>query len=122
MDGGTRGRLALAAIVSGFAHDAGLASGIAQSHQASPRPTRPRCTAAGTGRFRHGCGRRRSLDDWHRDAHERCGMIRQRGSAGAVTTILVVDDEPQIAETATDYLRLAGYDVTPRTEAARARS
>ena len=28
-----------------------------------------------------------------------------------MTTILVVDDEPQIAEIATDYLRLAGYDV-----------
>ena len=28
-----------------------------------------------------------------------------------MTNILVVDDEPQIAEIATDYLRLAGYDV-----------
>ena len=28
-----------------------------------------------------------------------------------MSTILVVDDEPQIAEIARDYLRLAGFDV-----------
>jgi two-component system, OmpR family, alkaline phosphatase synthesis response regulator PhoP len=37
-----------------------------------------------------------------------------------VTTILVVDDEPQIAEIATDFLRLAGFDVVVATDGARA--
>ncbi|MEA2488396.1 MAG: hypothetical protein QOH21_188 [Acidobacteriota bacterium] len=35
-------------------------------------------------------------------------------------TILVVDDEPQIAEIATDYLRLAGYDVVVAGDGVRA--
>jgi len=38
----------------------------------------------------------------------------------AVKTILVVDDEPQIAEIATDYLRLAGYDVITAADGVRA--
>jgi DNA-binding response OmpR family regulator len=37
-----------------------------------------------------------------------------------VTTILVVDDEPQIAEIATDYLRLAGFDVIVAGDGVRA--
>jgi two-component system alkaline phosphatase synthesis response regulator PhoP len=37
-----------------------------------------------------------------------------------VTTILVVDDEPQIAEIATDYLRLAGFDVVVANDGVRA--
>jgi DNA-binding response OmpR family regulator len=37
-----------------------------------------------------------------------------------VTTILVVDDEPQIAEIATDYLRLAGFDVVVAGDGVRA--
>jgi len=37
-----------------------------------------------------------------------------------VTTILVVDDEPQIAEIASDYLRLAGYDVLVAGDGVRA--
>jgi DNA-binding response OmpR family regulator len=37
-----------------------------------------------------------------------------------VTTILVVDDEPQIAEIATDYLRLAGFDVIVACDGVRA--
>jgi len=37
-----------------------------------------------------------------------------------VTTILVVDDEPQIAEIAADYLRLAGFDVEAAADGARA--
>ncbi|HEV7920936.1 MAG TPA: response regulator transcription factor [Thermoanaerobaculia bacterium] len=35
-------------------------------------------------------------------------------------TILVVDDEPQIAEIATDYLRLAGYEVVTAGDGVRA--
>ena len=35
-------------------------------------------------------------------------------------TILVVDDEPQIAEIATDYLRLAGFDVITAGDGVRA--
>ena len=35
-------------------------------------------------------------------------------------TILIVDDEPQIAEIATDYLRLAGFDVLIAGDGARA--
>src|SRR5258706_11731342 len=38
----------------------------------------------------------------------------------AVTTILVVDDEPQIAEIATDYLRLAGFEVLVASDGAGA--
>jgi two-component system, OmpR family, alkaline phosphatase synthesis response regulator PhoP len=37
-----------------------------------------------------------------------------------VTTILVVDDEPQIAEIATDYLRLAGFEVIVAGDGVRA--
>ena len=37
-----------------------------------------------------------------------------------MTTILVVDDEPQIAEIATDYLRLAGFDVIVAGDGVRA--
>ncbi len=37
-----------------------------------------------------------------------------------MTTILVVDDEPQIAEIATDYLRLAGFDVITAGDGVRA--
>jgi two-component system alkaline phosphatase synthesis response regulator PhoP len=37
-----------------------------------------------------------------------------------VKTILVVDDEPQIAEIATDYLRLAGYEVVTAGDGVRA--
>jgi two-component system alkaline phosphatase synthesis response regulator PhoP len=37
-----------------------------------------------------------------------------------VKTILVVDDEPQIAEIATDYLRLAGFDVITAGDGVRA--
>ena len=37
-----------------------------------------------------------------------------------MTTILVVDDEPQIAEIAADYLRLAGFDVEAAADGARA--
>jgi len=37
-----------------------------------------------------------------------------------VKTILIVDDEPQIAEIATDYLRLAGFDVLTARDGARA--
>jgi two-component system alkaline phosphatase synthesis response regulator PhoP len=37
-----------------------------------------------------------------------------------VKTILVVDDEPQIAEIATDYLRLAGFDVIAAGDGVRA--
>jgi two-component system response regulator BaeR len=37
-----------------------------------------------------------------------------------VTTILIVDDEPQIAEIATDYLRLAGFDVLVADDGVRA--
>jgi DNA-binding response OmpR family regulator len=37
-----------------------------------------------------------------------------------VKTVLVVDDEPQIAEIATDYLRLAGYEVITATDGVRA--
>jgi DNA-binding response OmpR family regulator len=37
-----------------------------------------------------------------------------------MTTILVVDDEPQIAEIATDYLRLAGHDVVVAGDGVRA--
>jgi two-component system alkaline phosphatase synthesis response regulator PhoP len=37
-----------------------------------------------------------------------------------VKTILVVDDEPQIAEIATDYLRLAGFDVVVAGDGVRA--
>jgi len=37
-----------------------------------------------------------------------------------VKTILVVDDEPQIAEIATDYLRLAGFDVIVAGDGVRA--
>src|SRR5215212_4108479 len=45
----------------------------------------------------------------------------RRGSAGrAVKTVLVVDDEPQIAEIATDYLRLAGFEVITATDGVRA--
>jgi two-component system alkaline phosphatase synthesis response regulator PhoP len=37
-----------------------------------------------------------------------------------VTTILVVDDEPQIAEIATDYLHLAGFEVIVAGDGVRA--
>jgi DNA-binding response OmpR family regulator len=37
-----------------------------------------------------------------------------------VTTILVVEDEPQIAEIASDYLRLAGFDVLVAGDGVRA--
>jgi len=37
-----------------------------------------------------------------------------------VTTILVVDDEPRIAEIAADYFRLAGFDVTVAADGVRA--
>jgi two-component system, OmpR family, alkaline phosphatase synthesis response regulator PhoP len=37
-----------------------------------------------------------------------------------VKTILVVDDEPQIAEIATDYLRMAGFDVIAAGDGVRA--
>jgi len=37
-----------------------------------------------------------------------------------VTTVLVVDDEPQIAEIATDYLRLAGFEVIVAGDGVRA--
>ena len=37
-----------------------------------------------------------------------------------MTTILVVDDEPQIAEIATDYLKLAGFDVIVANDGVRA--
>jgi len=37
-----------------------------------------------------------------------------------VKTILVVDDEPQIAEIARDYLRRAGYDVVVAGDGVRA--
>jgi DNA-binding response OmpR family regulator len=37
-----------------------------------------------------------------------------------VTTILVVDDEPQIAEIASDYLRLAGFEVIVAADGVRA--
>jgi DNA-binding response OmpR family regulator len=37
-----------------------------------------------------------------------------------VKTILVVDDEPQIAEIATDYLRLAGFEVITAGDGVRA--
>jgi DNA-binding response OmpR family regulator len=37
-----------------------------------------------------------------------------------VSTILVVDDEPQIAEIARDYLRLAGFDVIVTGDGVRA--
>ena len=37
-----------------------------------------------------------------------------------MTTILVVDDEPQIAEIATDYLRLAGFEVIVAGDGVRA--
>ena len=37
-----------------------------------------------------------------------------------MSTILVVDDEPQIAEIATDYLRLAGHDVVVAGDGVRA--
>jgi two-component system alkaline phosphatase synthesis response regulator PhoP len=37
-----------------------------------------------------------------------------------VKTILIVDDEPQIAEIATDYLRLAGFDVITASDGVRA--
>jgi two-component system, OmpR family, response regulator BaeR len=37
-----------------------------------------------------------------------------------VTMILVVDDEPQIAEIATDYLRLAGFDAIVASDGVRA--
>ncbi|HWW60003.1 MAG TPA: response regulator transcription factor [Thermoanaerobaculia bacterium] len=37
-----------------------------------------------------------------------------------VKTILVVDDEPQIAEIASDYLRLAGFDVVTAGDGVRA--
>ncbi|HEX2834111.1 MAG TPA: response regulator transcription factor [Thermoanaerobaculia bacterium] len=37
-----------------------------------------------------------------------------------MTTILVVDDEPQIAEIATDYLRLGGFDVVVAHDGVRA--
>ncbi len=37
-----------------------------------------------------------------------------------MTTILVVDDEPQIAEIATDYLRLGGFDVIVAHDGVRA--
>jgi DNA-binding response OmpR family regulator len=37
-----------------------------------------------------------------------------------VTTILVVDDEPQIAEIATDYLKLAGFEVIVASDGVRA--
>ena len=37
-----------------------------------------------------------------------------------MTTILVVDDEPQIAEIATDYLKVAGFDVVVAGDGARA--
>jgi DNA-binding response OmpR family regulator len=37
-----------------------------------------------------------------------------------VKTILVVDDEPQIAEIASDYLRLAGYEVVTAGDGVRA--
>jgi DNA-binding response OmpR family regulator len=38
-----------------------------------------------------------------------------------VSTILVVDDEPQIAEIARDYLRLAGFNVIVASDGVRAR-
>ena len=37
-----------------------------------------------------------------------------------MTTILIVDDEPRIAEIASDYLRAAGFDVTSAGDGARA--
>jgi DNA-binding response OmpR family regulator len=37
-----------------------------------------------------------------------------------MTTILIVDDEPQIAEIATDYLRVAGFEVISAGDGARA--
>ena len=37
-----------------------------------------------------------------------------------MTTILVVDDEPQIAEIASDYLRLAGFEVLVASDGVRA--
>ena len=37
-----------------------------------------------------------------------------------MTTILVVDDEPQIAEIATDYLRVAGFEVLTAADGVRA--
>jgi two-component system alkaline phosphatase synthesis response regulator PhoP len=39
---------------------------------------------------------------------------------GTVTTILIVDDERQIAEIAGDYLRLAGFDVLVAADGVRA--
>src|SRR5437867_1359287 len=45
---------------------------------------------------------------------------RTHGKWIDVKTILVVDDEPQIAEIATDYLRLAGFDVITAGDGVRA--
>src|SRR5437867_11279438 len=45
---------------------------------------------------------------------------RTHGKWIDVKTILVVDDEPQIAEIATDYLRLAGFDVITTGDGVRA--
>jgi DNA-binding response OmpR family regulator len=42
------------------------------------------------------------------------------GARKDVVTILVVDDEPQIAEIASDYLRLAGFDVLVAGDGVRA--
>src|SRR6266542_903679 len=44
----------------------------------------------------------------------------ERGPNRIVKTILVVDEEPQIAEIATDYLRLAGFDVVVAGDGVRA--
>src|SRR5437868_9972276 len=48
-------------------------------------------------------------------------MVTAAGRTHAsVKTILIVDDEPQIAEIASDYLRLAGFDVIVAGDGVRA--
>lgn len=44
-----------------------------------------------------GCGPRGRFDEWHRQAHARDeGGAGAAGPRGAVSTILVVDDEPEV--------------------------
>jgi DNA-binding response OmpR family regulator len=46
--------------------------------------------------------------------------MAQAGARADAVTVLVVDDEPQIAEIASDYLRLAGFDVIVAGDGVRA--
>ncbi|MBV9496943.1 MAG: response regulator transcription factor [Acidobacteria bacterium] len=88
-----------------------LARRLAPSSPSRPLDGRPARAGA------HGPGAPR---DARADVERRPRRQRAGRSPAAVKTILVVDDEPQIAEIASDYLRLAGFEVIVAGDGVRA--